>query len=233
MSRVQETALYAPVKAHLEAAGYEVKAEVATADVVGLREDDLLLVELKTGFSLQLLHQAVMRQALSDLVYVAVPRWKGRAGWRAFKANVDLCKRLGLGVLSVRLEDGFVQIHADPGPFKPRQSAPRRARLLSEFARREGDPNVGGSRGRIVTAYRQDAARVVAHLVAQGPSRGAEVARATGVATATRIMAANYFGWFERVERGIYGLTPEGLAYSEHFGQNFATEPGNQRESDE
>ena len=216
----RETELYAPVKAHLEAAGYEVKAEVGAADVVAVQGEAVLVVELKTGFSLTLLSQAVARQALTDLVYVAVPRWKGRAGWKSFKSNVGLCKRLGLGVLSVRLDDGFVQVHTDPGAFRPRKSAPRRDRLLGEFARRTGDPNTGGTRGPIVTAYRQDAERIAAHLAEAGPSKGAAVARATGVATATRMMAANHFGWFERLEKGVYCLTDLGLAVGDKFSKD-------------
>ena len=43
-----------------------------------------------------------------------------------------------------------------------------------------------------------------------GPLQGAKVAAETGVARATQLMAANHYGWFERVSRGIYGLTDEG-----------------------
>lgn len=215
---VRETDLYAPVKAHLEAAGFEVKAEVAGADVVGLSGDALVVVELKTGFSLTLLQQAVARQAITETVYVAVPRWSGRAGWKAFKGNVGLCRRLGLGVLSVRAEDGFVQVHADPAPFRPRQSGRKRDGLLGEFARRDGDPNTGGTNGRIVTAYKQDAARIAGFLATHGPSKGAVVAKSTGVVRATRMMADNHFGWFERVEKGVYRLTEAGQAASERAG---------------
>lgn len=61
-----------------------------------------------------------------------------------------------------------------------------------------------------MTAYRQDAVRLAAHLARHGPSRGAEIARATGVAAATRMMADDHYGWFERVARGLYDLTPKG-----------------------
>ncbi len=211
MKPPRETALYAPIKAWLESLGYAVKAEIGAADVVALREGaEPLIVELKTGFSLTLLQQAVARQAVTDTVYVAVPRWKGRAGWRAFRGNIGLCKRLGLGVLSVRLEDGFVEVHHDPAPFRPRKSRARRAALLGEFARRAGDPNEGGTRGARITAYRQDAERLRAWLAQNGPARGAEVARATGVARATRMMADNHYGWFERVEKGVYRLATPG-----------------------
>ncbi|GGD47012.1 DUF2161 domain-containing phosphodiesterase [Sinisalibacter lacisalsi] len=220
MADLYETDLYAPVKAHLEAAGYTVKAEVGPADVMGVAGDEVVLVELKAGFSLVLLQQAVARQAITDMVYVAVPRWRGRAGWRAFKGNLGLCRRLGLGVLSVRLADGFVEVHADPAPFRPRKSPARRARLLGEFARRAGDPNTGGTRGKVMTAYRQDAERLAAHLAAQGACRGAEVARATGVARATEMMRTNHYGWFERQGRGVYALTEVGLAELDCFDQD-------------
>lgn len=210
MTRPRETDLYAPVKAHLEAAGYAVKAEVGPSDVMGVAGEEVVLVELKAGFSLTLLQQAVARQAITDTVYVAVPRWRGRAGWKAFKGNVDLCKRLGLGVLSVRLEDGFVHVHADPVPFRPRKSRVRRARLLGEFSRRAGDPNIGGTRGKIMTAYRQDAERIAAFLAESGPSKGAVVAQATGVARATEMMRVNHYGWFEKVAIGVYRLTGAG-----------------------
>ena len=207
MAGLKETELYAPVKTWLEGLGYEVKAEVGAADVVAVQDGaPPVVVELKTGFSLTLLQQAVARQAITDAVYVAVPRWAGKAGWRAFKGNTGLCKRLGLGVLSVRLKDGFVQVHADPGPFQPRKSKLRTSRLLGEFAKRAGDPNEGGTRGKVVTAYRQDAERCRDYLAEHGASRGRDVAKATGVDRATTIMRDNHYGWFEKVETGIYRL---------------------------
>ncbi len=213
MHDAPETLLYPFVKAWLEGLGYEVKSEVGPADVMGLRDGaEPVVIELKTGFSLTLLQQAVARQAVTDQVYVAVPRWKGKAGWRAFKGNIGLCRRLGLGVLSVELDAGRVQVHCDPVPFQPRRSKVKRARLLKEFAARRGDPNQGGTRGQVETAYKQDVRACVDYLSEHGPSSGASIARATGVARATRIMADNHSGWFFRVERGVYALSDAGLA---------------------
>jgi hypothetical protein len=214
MTRPKETDLYPPVKAFLEARGYAVKGEVGAADVVARRTgEEPLIVELKTGFSLQLLQQAVARQAVSDTVYVAVPRWQGKTGWRTFKGNVGLCKRLGVGVLSVRLSDGQVQTHCDPAPFRPRKSKPRKAALLKEFEAREGDPNAGGmTRETIVTAYRQGAVRCAEFLAVNGPCRGALVAKMTGVVRATTMMRDNHYGWFEKCGTGVYGLTEAGQA---------------------
>jgi hypothetical protein len=61
-----------------------------------------------------------------------------------------------------------------------------------------------------MTAYRQSALRCAALLAGQGPSRAADVARATGVPGAGALMRRDVYGWFERIERGIYGLTPRG-----------------------
>ncbi len=209
----RETDLYPPVKALLEQQGYVVKGEVGAADVVGCRDGDAapVIVEMKTGFSLSLFHQAVARQTLSDIVYIAVPHRTGKPFLKALKENTALCRRLGLGLITVRLVDGHTQIHLDPAPYRPRQSTAGRTRLLREFARREGDPNTGGStRRNLITAYRQDALRLAAHLAEHGPSKGAAVAQATGVAAATRMMADDHYGWFERVQTGIYALTPNG-----------------------
>ena len=208
-----ETDLYPPIKQFLQAQGYEVKGEIGAVDVMACRSDEEpVIVELKTGFSLALFHQAIARQSVTDAVYVAVPRGQGRRFLAALKSNLSLARRLGLGVLTVRLSDGFVEVHLDPAPFQPRKSTPRKARLLREFARRVGDPNAGGStRVPMMTAYRQDAVRCAAHLRACGPSRGADVAKATGVEKATQMMAADHYGWFERVDRGVYALTPKGV----------------------
>jgi hypothetical protein len=49
-------------------------------------------------------------------------------------------------------------------------------------------------------------------LYEAGACKGAEVARETGVARATRMMADDHYGWFERIETGVYGLTSKGAA---------------------
>ncbi len=209
---MQETELYAPVKAFLEGQGYTVKAEIGAADVVACRADeDPLVVELKTGFSLSLVHQAIARQAITDTVYIAAPRGKGRRFQTSLKQMKTLCRRLGLGLMTVRLKDSHLEVHCDPAPYAPRKSKRRKTLLLREFAKREGDPNTGGAtRQGLVTAYRQDALRCASHLASTGPTKGSVVARETGVEKATRLMADNHYGWFQRVETGIYDVTEKG-----------------------
>ena len=203
----RESDLYAPVKRLLEGQGYAVKGEVGALDVMAVRGDEPpVVVELKLSFTLSLVHQGIARQALTDHVYLAIPKGVRRDDRR----NVTLCRRLGLGLITVRASDSWVEVLCDPAPYRPRQFPKRTARLLREFARLEGDPNIGGGTRRgLVTAYRQDALRLVAAL-GDGPRTGADLARETGVAQARRIMADNHHGWFVRVSRGLYELSDEG-----------------------
>lgn len=216
---VAESDLYPPVKAMLERQGYAVKGEIGAADIVATRDgDDPVIVELKVRFSLSLFHQAVERQRLTDAVYLAVPRGSGLAFRRSLRDNKALCRRLGLGLMTIRLETGLVEIHCDPAPYQPRKSKARKGRLLREFERRVGDPNAGGSTRRfLVTAYRQDALRCLKLLDENGPMKASEVARLANVATARRLMADDHYGWFERVDRGIYARTPKGEAALESY----------------
>lgn len=208
---MREADLYPDLKAYLEAQGYVVKAEIGACDLMARRGNEpAVVVEMKTSFSLTLVMQGVARQAMFDDVYLAVP--VAEKGWKLrYKDIVALCRRLGLGLLAVKVGQG-VEAHLDPAPYQPRKATARAGRLLREFDRRVGDPNVGGTTGvKRMTAYRQDALRCLNALQA-GSMKAAEVAKTAGVARARALMAADHYGWFERQERGIYGLTPKGLA---------------------
>ncbi|MCB1332698.1 MAG: hypothetical protein KDK26_03390 [Roseivivax sp.] len=206
----RESALYAPVKALLVRQGYDVKGEVGAADLVAVRGDEPpVIVELKLRLSLALFHQAVARLRVTDHVYIAVPRPQGRSARQVLRDTRGLCRRLGVGFITVR--GAVAEVLCDPGPYAPRKSKTAQARLLREFQRMRGDPNEGGAtRHGIVTGYRQEALRCARVLAEVGPSRGRDVAGAAGVKTATRIMYDNHYGWFERAGKGVYALTPAG-----------------------
>ncbi|WP_341864068.1 DUF2161 family putative PD-(D/E)XK-type phosphodiesterase [Gymnodinialimonas sp. 57CJ19] len=207
---MKETDLYPPVKAHLEAQGYAVKGEIGPADVMGLRGDEMVVVELKKGFSLTLFHQGIARLAVCDCVYVAVSKGKGRPWLKSLRENVRMARRLGLGVMAVDIVAGTVKVYCDPGPYAPRKVARKKRAMLGEFERRDGDPNRGGLQGPRVTAYRQEATLCAEFLALAGEAKGAEVAKSTGVAKATMIMRNNHYGWFDKVSKGVYRLSETG-----------------------
>lgn len=213
-----ETDLYLPVKRHLEAQGYSVKAEVKGCDVVAVRgKEPPVIVELKAALTLKLLYQAVDRLGISDHVYIAIARPKRGVGAAALK----LCRRLGLGLIVVT-SSGSLEVLADPVPYAARGNTKKRGLLLKEFNARSGDPNVGGStRTPLMTAYRQDALKCAGHLAALGPARIRDVKAATRVDRAPGIFRDNVYGWFTKVERGVYGLTDDGHAALVRYGGDF------------
>ncbi len=216
MEREQD--LYPPIKALFERQGYTVKGEVGAADIMAVRDgSEPVIVELKLRFSLALFHQAVARLRITDQVYLGVSKPTGRSARRALRDNLALCRRLGLGLITVRA-DGAVEVQCDPGPYAPRKNKAKAGRMLREFDRLQGDPNSGGAtRHGIVTAYRQDALKCAAHLAENGACKGAEVAKSTGVAEATRLMRTNHYGWFDKVEKGVYALTDAGQEGLKHW----------------
>jgi hypothetical protein len=216
---LRETDLYQPLKTYLEGQGYDVKSEIADCDVVAVRGgEDPVIVELKTAFSLPLVFQGIRRQTITDQVYLAFPTQERASDgtiWRRQKRDVvKLCRQLGLGLVVVRFGAKgrtSIEVPLDPAPYRPRKNARQKAVLLREFERRVGDPNQGGSNKRpIVTAYRQDALRCAAFLDRAGPTKASVLKTETGVENAARILQQDHYGWFQRVERGIYELTPNG-----------------------
>ncbi|TWB57839.1 hypothetical protein FBZ98_102464 [Rhizobium sp. ERR 922] len=205
-----ETALYLPIKSFLEAAGYAVKGEIGGCDLVGLTDGEppvVVICELKMTFNLELILQAVDRAAASDEVWIAArvsAKGKGREGDRRFR---DLCRRLGFGMLAVSDSD-VVDIVVSPIAPMPRKNARRRSRLVDEHRRRKGDPALGGStRKPIMTAYRQQALACAA-AIENGVQRPKDMREAAP--KAPQILRDNVYGWFERIDRGIYALTELG-----------------------
>jgi len=223
-----EASLYAPVKRFLERQGFEVKGEVEGCDLVARRGDEpAVIVELKRRFNLALVLQGVDRLALSERVYVAVPRSPRRFRGVAPEAPPvrRLCRRLGLGLIVVGADS--VAVVEEPVPYRPRPARERAARLLAEFERRHGDMNIGGSvRAPIMTAYRQDALRLARLLAATGPQPLAKLRAATGVAAAAPILQKNVYGWFYRLSRGTYALSARGQGALAQFAEAVAALSG-------
>lgn len=209
---MSETSLYAPVKRFLESLDFAVKGEIGSCDIVALREGEppvVVICELKLQFNLELVLQGVDRAAACDEVWLAArlsARGKGRESDARFR---NLCRRLGFGLLGVTANDR-VEVILSPVTATPRKNPRRRSRLVDEHRRRRGDPVAGGgSRNPIMTAYRQSALACAAAM-ADGPKRPRDLKALTPLAP--KILQHNVYGWFARVDRGLYDLTDAGRA---------------------
>ena len=211
---MKESELYPALKQFLESLGYEVKGEIQDCDVLAVRgEEEPVIVELKLTLNLDVILQSVDRLAVSDKVYIGVPA-KRKSSKKRRRQVLKLLRMLGLGLLEIdpSLATGSVNVTLDPGGYQPRKSRQRRERLLGEFLQRVGDPNQGGSDRRrgIMTAYRQRALAIASHLSEHGPGKAAAISDALAEPRARDILYRNVYGWFERIDRGIYQISPRG-----------------------
>lgn len=211
---MKESDLYLPLKCFLESQGYEVKGEVRDCDAMAVRGNETpVVVELKLSLNLDLILQAVQRLSLTPKVYIGVPN-QCKALERRRKPITKLLKMLGLGLIIIDpgREKNSVNVLIDPGEYRPRPSTFRRERLLGEFVKRVGDPNLGGIEKRkgIMTAYRQKALAIARFLREHGPTRASHVARKLEEPKARDIMYRDVYGWFDRVSPGVYQLSPRG-----------------------
>lgn len=185
MDKLLERDLYGPVRDYLVSLGYDVKGEVLDCDLTAVRDGELIVVELKRGFTLELLYQAMARQRIADGVYVAVPLpRRGYAAPRIREAQA-LCRRLELGLIFVGFSSaGAAQVDVAVHPREaaaPRRDKRRRLAVLREHTGRTGSVNTGGvSRRKILTLYKEQALWVARLLQESGPMTAAEVRKQGG-----------------------------------------------------
>ncbi len=210
---MKESDLYLPLKRFLETQNYEVKGEVQDCDVVAVRGTEApVVVELKLSLNLNVILQAVERLSLTPKVYIGIP--KLRIPNKRRKRIIKLLKMLSLGLLVIdpNRPTGGVTVLLDPGEYRPRKSKVRQERLLGEFTKRVGDPNLGGTEKRkgIMTVYRQQALAIARFLQQQGPTKASNIAQALQEPKARNILYRDVYGWFDRVSLGVYDLSPRG-----------------------
>ncbi|MFT6927337.1 MAG: hypothetical protein ACJAZP_002970 [Psychromonas sp.] len=218
-NKLKESDLYLPIKAFLENLGYQVKGEINDCDIVAKKNDSdlnnsLIIIELKLNLNITLLLQAVERLSVADTVYIAIPKHSPIYKKQASKVQ-KLIKLLGIGLIVVDMqkERQYVEVLNDPNDYVPRKNKRKQGALLKEFSTRIGDPQKGGSKstGAVLTAYRQRCIRVAQYLSELPSSKGFEIKNAINEPQATLFLRDNYYGWFEKIDRGIYSISEKGI----------------------
>ena len=208
----KEVQLYAPVKKLFEGYGYTVKAEVNDCDVVALKGDELVVVELKLHFNLKVVYQAMERRSLTDRVYIAIPRPR-RYNEKNIRMMRKLLNELGIGLITVGMRGANIaQIIIEPSKKAAKVNRRKKQYLLEEANGRNMDMNIGGSnRKRIITAYTEASVLALCHMEVYDTLNTAKIKQFGYPDKIRNAVRSNAYGWFEKVDRGTYAMSEIGV----------------------
>lgn len=209
MSIEREEDLYKPLKNHFEKNGYEIQSEVKNCDFVASKNDELVLIELKLKFCLKLVYQAMERQKISDNVYIAIPMPKGGSFKKSWHQMTSLLKSLSIGLITIKANKEL-NIHFHPELYQRRKNYTKKKNFLKELNERQTNINCAGTKGKIMTAYREKAILVAYTLNKNGAMKKNHMIQHLNFQKAGDILYQNHYQWFERISQGIYGLTEKG-----------------------
>ncbi len=212
----KESDMYQPVKALFERQGFSVKGEVKSFDLVGIKDNVIIVAELKKSFNLKLIYQAIKSQRTGDYVYVAIPRPSlGKISKKNRFGNTDmetLLKRLSIGLITVAMDSEFkiarLEIEAPESPLGLNNK--KRQGLILEHENRKLDFNKGGTaKTKIVTAYREKSIELLCALN-EKPLSLKELRSKGYTDSELRVLRNNPYGWFQRVAKGVYSVGEQG-----------------------
>lgn len=216
---ILEMDLCKPVCELFSKAGYKVRCEVKDIDITCTKDDEIVAIELKKHLSIELLSQAVKRQKIADIVYVAVPKPKKFSINSKLKDTFHLIRRLELGLIFVSIDENreFCEIVIEPKSFDRaksiRENNKKREKIVREIEGRCIDLNIGGStRRKIITSYRESSVFIACCLEKYKKLSPKELKNlGTDSKKTNSILTKNFYGWFERQGKGIYSITERGI----------------------
>lgn len=214
-----ERDLYEPIEQYFQELGYVVHGEVHHCDITAVKEEELVIIELKLSLTVDLLIQASNRKRMTDLVYVAIPKPKVKMKSKKWHELCLLLKRLEVGLITVQFIDSKAKVEVifPPEPFNQKKSQAyykkHRKRLLAEIEGRSVSRNIGGStKMKIMTAYKESCIHIASLLLEHGPLKPKQLREyGTGDKTLS-ILHKNYYKWFEKVGHGTYQISQQGKA---------------------
>lgn len=220
-----EKDLYQPVKEFLEIRGWEVKGEVKDCDIAAIKDEVFLVCEMKLSLNLEVILQAVKRQKVADLVYIVAPSSRKMLKSRRWKDIFHLLRRLEIGLILVDAKQAgpYAEEVIQPKEFDRassiRRSNKRKQIMINEFLKRSIDLNRGGvNKEKIITVYRETAIKLAYIMKNKGSISLKEAEEYSfDKKKIQRMLYDNYYGWFERISRGVYGLTERGNKEIEDF----------------
>ncbi|MCR9143424.1 MAG: DUF2161 family putative PD-(D/E)XK-type phosphodiesterase [bacterium] len=204
---MKESDLYEPIARKFRKAGFKVQGEVCGCDIVAVRNEEIVVVELKKAFNVKLLYQAVRRLGVTPQVYVAIFRPEARQKMSFWQMIKSLARRLNLGVFVV--DGDKISTLVEPAPFQSRPSTKQRQKVLKEFHGRKISENAGGVTGtKLNTAYLENAIHIAVLLKKHRKLTTARLQEFGTNDKTYNTLYRNVYGWFMRKDKGVYGLKP-------------------------
>jgi len=200
-----EADLYPVVARHFTRQGFQVKGEVCGCDLVAVKEDTIVVAELKITFNIKLLYQAVRRLMITPHVYAVIFKPKTRQKMSYWQMMKSLSRRLNVGLLVV--DGDQVLVIAEPGPFAGKVMPRQKNKILREFNGRKVAQNVGGITGqKLQTAYLEAAIHISVLLQKHKQLKTTELVALGTSEKTTQILYDNHYGWFQKTGRGQYRM---------------------------
>lgn len=182
----------------------------------------MIIVELKTRVTVDLLIQAARRKDISDSVYIAVPLPQGKKALPKARGLKNLLAKLEVGLILVRFMKTRtrVEVLLHPKSYEKRVRRRKQAAIIREIDGRYGEFHKGGipSTEEKISAYKQEAVRIAVSLKELGEATPKMLrVRSLRPEKVQPILSQNHYGWFDRVKKGLYTLNPAGLTALERY----------------
>ncbi len=208
---MKEFEMFPMLKKYFETQGYKVNAEVKGCDLTAVKDDELVIVEMKTNLNITLLYQAMERKKITPNVFIAVPKPK-RKLHTSIKKMKDILTKLQIGLLIVDVVNKDVFCYCTPEKDDTRINYKKKAKLVKEIGSRNVDENIGGvNKTKILTGYKEKGISLCCAINIEGVATTKTLREKYGFEQdATMYLNSNIFGWFEKVDRATYTLSKEG-----------------------
>lgn len=217
---IKESDLYEPVKQYLESKGYKVNGEIHSCDLVGQKDAELLVVELKKQLNLEVILQAAERQKIAEVVYIAVLKPGDFKKNAKYKRICHLLRRLEIGLILVSFKQTaslkpmssaveVVQLAEAFDRHKSQiQNKKKRRRVENELLNRNTQTTGGISKTQVMTSYREQAILIAKELERHEHCKPKDLSHLELPNKKVQtILYSNYYGWFNRVDKGIYTVS--------------------------
>lgn len=209
---MKEYEMFPIVKDYFDGLGYKVNAEVKECDITAVKDDKLVIIEMKTSLNITVVYQALERKKVTPYVYVAVPKPKKNFN-KSISKMQDLMSKLQVGLLIIDVVNCACVSYVEPSiDGTQRTNNKKKSKIIKEINTRQFDENIGGvNKTKILTAYKELGISLCVVLDIEGVTNVKTLRDKYGFEkNATQYLYTNFYRWYEKVGVGTYKLSKQG-----------------------